>query len=222
MRKNLRLFDYIRNESSQNCPYLDSVKNILREIKRNSEKNTNQILNSVTRGFSKKDRKEVRDLIEGLDHIAFVVMPDIDVECLDNIASLTGFPNEHKILPSELVEKELGNMIGQDRVITNIFKAWGQNNKMEKIGIELFIPQIQKEIAFNWIKRGVSNHVAFKVKNEEAIFKIQNIFYKYNLKMPFFMHNYPMKNTKENRTVCYFDLPQNPYPRVEFFYQESA
>jgi len=193
---------------------------LLLQIQAILEANKHEVLKALLPQMTLRDLQGIEEEIDGVEHMAFILSPEVSLDALDRLLCQVGFPDNHKTMPSAVLAKELGALLGKEEVATTIFKAWGVNKRREKIGVEIFIPKEHPEVVQQWISQGIGSHLALRVKSEEAIAKIQEIMKSYKIEIPKFMNHKPMKNAVEKSTVLYFDLKgQNHNFRLEFYYK---
>lgn len=219
----LSLFDFICPKSCAENSAACQLQDTLLHIRDFLERTHVEALKALLPQFSAAFINEIAEEIEGVEHMAFILSPHMKRQHLDWLLTLSGFPENHKTFPSNVLAKELGTLVGKSEVSTQIIKAWGKNKKQEPIGVELFIPEEHPETTQKWIQSGVGAHVAFRVKHEGSIERLQKIFEKKGFSIPGFMHGKPMKNPHEGSTTLYFDINVHAHPfRLEFYHKASS
>jgi hypothetical protein len=118
--------------------------------------------------------------------------------------------------------QELGEMLGQGPIPTEIFRCCSHNPKDGLACVEVFVPAFDEAVVNDWIKNGVGTHMAFLVKSRTSIYEIKDLMIESNFRMPKFMNNEPMDNPKAGTLTVYFDLIQNSQRvRIEFVYMNN-
>lgn len=219
----LSLFDFICPKSCSENSVACQLQDTLFHIRDFLESTHAEALKALLPQLPTSAIKEIVEEIEGVEHMAFILLPHMKVQHLDWLLTLSGFPENHKTFPSHVLAKELGTLVGKNEVSTQIVKAWGKNLKQQPIGVELFIPEEHPETTQKWIRSGVGAHVAFRVKQEASIDRLQQIFEKKGFSIPGFMHGKPMKNPQEGSTTLYFDINVYSHPfRLEFYHKAPS
>lgn len=217
------VLEYIREHLLSTIGSSRKIEDVLHHIKGALEIDVHTVLQATLPLLSPSTLKQIENLVQGVEHIAFIVYPETSLTNLDHLALKAGFANNHQVFPSAIVAKELGSLIGKDQVPTQIFKAWGHNERKEKIGIEIFIPHEQTVIVNHWILEGIGTHIALRVKNKDSLPQIQDILIAQHMHIPEFMHNQPMQNEKEGSITLYFDTDFNHYKlRLEFYWKDEG
>lgn len=217
------LLEYISPHSFVDTNTNRRLEDVLFHIKEALETDIHEVIEILLSKISQEARGQIEDCIEGIEHFAFIVSPDIKLETLDALTTQTGFPLNHQVLPSKVLAKELGALTFKDEVPTQIYKAWGFNRKHQDVGVEIFIPQTNPQLIDQWIHDGRGAHVALRVKDEKSMGVILKLVDAFHIEIPKFMHGQPMRNEKENATILYIDVDIEDYRfRLEFYYKPTV
>lgn len=184
------------------------------EIKHALEIDHQAYLNYFFSNLDETTRKQIANLVDGIDHVAILTLPTTTIETLESLSTRIGLTDNHQVVPSRILTKELGALLGKNEVPTKIFKAWGKSQHNKKIGIEVFITQESIETVQNWIKGRVGEHVSLRVKSQEAFMSVLEILAHHNIPWPEFMQGKPILKHE-----MYFDnVLSDGKVRVEFTY----
>jgi hypothetical protein len=149
-----------------------------------------------------------RALVAHVSHVEHVglIIPQSVSRDLAWAGAMAGFRLDPTIVPSVLVARELGGLIGRESVKTTVFKVSAKDAAGDLIRFEAFIPSdVDDETVRGWIRDNVSTHVAVLVKDLASMAELEAIFASEGYTMPSFMNGKPMVNQAEQITVMYFD-----------------
>ncbi|HVK84826.1 MAG TPA: GH3 auxin-responsive promoter family protein [Kofleriaceae bacterium] len=146
-----------------------------------------------------------------IDHVGFL-LPLWSKELLSPAASAAGFPLAHRAFPSSLITRELGRMIGQRRLPTQIFKAHGRTTGGDQIAFEAFLPDTDDARVEEWIRLGACNHIALRIATPDRFPHIRDAFAAAGFAMARFMYERPVYLPGEDATIQYFDLDNGEHP----------
>lgn len=214
------IFELLNNTLLNSMTLESKVEKSLQLMKEALDIPIDGVLRYFLNNLTKTAISQIETMVEKIEHIAYLFPAVTPIELLKSIATRNGFPDNHQSFPSTIVSKELGTLCGKEEVPTEIFKAWGKNNKNETIGIEVFIPNIQAAMAYKWIAQGICRHIAIRMKSREDIFEIHKILLEYDPEKSSFKNTAPLVNDKEGSATLYYDKNVSDYIiRLEFFYK---
>ena len=123
------------------------------------------ILDQVLDGHARA--RAALDEAAALDHFG-MLLPASCKALMSSAATAAGFPLAHAAFPSALFTRELGRLLGQRRLPTSIFKAYGRTARGTALATELFFPQVDEAQAQDWMRRGVGRHLAIETASRSA------------------------------------------------------
>lgn len=216
------ILDYIMPDKASKSLANRRIEDLLLHVKGALEATPTHVINNLLIDIPFKDRQKIGAQVNRIEHIAFIAPAGVNPDDLDALTTHAGFPDQHQLLPSVLLAKELGELVHKDSVPTRIYKAWGLNHKNQNIGVEIFLPEDQPTMISKWIKQGRGAHIALKVESKESIYLVMDILQQYHFHIPEFMHNQPMENKAEHALILYVDLKFQGHDfRLEFYYKDQ-
>jgi hypothetical protein len=176
-----------------------------------------EVIESAFSAATPATRELLKNSLERVDHVGFLVPAGTDLATLERIANESGFPDGHRSFPSMIVAKELGAAIGKESVPTTIFICSVTQADGRKVAVEIFIPSEDKKVVQGWIREGVGTHVALRVKERAMVEQTKAALQAEGFQMPAFMNNQAMVNDKQGSLTTYFDLKHDQKRlRIEF------
>lgn len=217
-KRETEIFDAISHQLLAHFDLNRDIENALQHVKGALEISPKEVINAYFPHLNREVKTQIEAMIDGVEHMALLVPYETNIDELETIASRVGFKDNHQIVPSVIVAKELGELAGKEKVSTLVFKAWGHNSHDKKIGLEVFIPQEKNSLEHDWIEHEISLHISLRVKNFEDISKIRKILGDRHIEMAKFLHG---KLILDNEV--YFDVfVKSKRMRIEFNYKKAS
>lgn len=195
-----------RNKITSNCLCFSErtdcklrFKNAIRECTETMGNRSEEFIDSLAPVLGEATN-ELQKLVQGFDHVGFIPPPDLFLDDMAASAFDDGYNTEINILRSKVMSRCLGKLIGKEEVPTKIYKARKQDHK----GIELLIPEENKEIVEHWISTGEGFHFAFKLKERRDMETTVDLFKTKNIALKDGFGGKPLENHKEGSIISYF------------------
>jgi hypothetical protein len=168
------------------------------------------VIESFFFGASPSLRSKIHKATLAIDHVGYILPAQVTSEVLNAAASQTGLFTPDRQFASTIVAKELGARLGVESVPTQIFTFNARTDSDQRLGIEIFVPQVAGWVAKKWIQDGVGSHVALKMRSREDVASLSAELLRAGFEMPAFMNRTPMDNPHQGSLTSYFDVQMGP------------
>lgn len=171
-------------------------------------------------GLDGQARRRIEWHVVGADHLGTLIPPGVDADAVLALAACAGFNQRILRCPSAIVARELGTKCGRETVSTELLKASGILSNGRRGGVEVFLPDVEPDLAEHWIGEARDYHLALRVSTRGGVHAIHAELKAAGYPIPAFMNGRPMENRVERVLMIYVDLPDG---RIEFIhYEEEA
>jgi hypothetical protein len=142
-------------------------------------------------------------LIAGIDHVGFLAATS--ESALADAATAAGLDRQ-RAFPSELLSRELGDLLGCETVDTTVFRAEGVLDDGSPAAVETFLPGgVDPEVVYEWVLQGVGSHVGLRVTSADDLATATSLLEGEGFVMPAFFRHAPLRNSVEGLTAVYVD-----------------
>jgi len=161
------------------------------------------------------------DSISGHFHVGFIAPPSTSVSQVTVTAERAGFKRV-SVFKSEVVSRELGDLLGKKSVPTTIVKAYDCSRASSHIGIETFLPDAPPLSHSEWYRNNVCLHLGIGLKTSAAVWQALEVCSEGGFYPPTFLRGKPAVNRSEEMLLVYADgnLSGRTF-RLEFYCENA-